>query len=110
MEVKGKLLKKLEVESGVSKTGKDWKSQTCIIDTGEKFNNIVAINCFGDKVKQMNKLTEGNMVNISCNVYSREYNGKYYNKIDGWWFANQDESSTDNKSEFVTSDDNDMPF
>ena len=51
------------------------------------------------------------MVTISCNVYSREYNGKYYNQIDGWFFVNQNETSTDNRSEFVTTDDNDnLPF
>ena len=28
-------------------------------------------------------------VNIKCNVYSREYKGKYYHNIDGYWFSNQ---------------------
>ena len=105
MEVKGKLIKKLQAEAGTSKTtGKSWESQTILVDTEEKYNNIVAIKCFGDKVKQMNKLKEGDMVTISCNVWSREYNGKYYNQIDGWFFVNQNEKSTDNRSEFMTSD------
>lgn len=110
MEVKGKLIKKLQAEAGTSKNGKAWESQTCLVETDDKFNNIVAVKCMGDKVKQMNKLNEGDMVNISCNVYSREYNGKYYNQIDGWWFANQNDSSETNKEKFVTTDDNDMPF
>ena len=110
MEVKGKLIKKLQAEAGTSKNGKTWESQTIIVDTEEKFNNIIAIKCFGDKVKQMNKLKEGDMVAISCNVYSREYNGKYYNQIDGWFFVNQNESPTDNRSEFVTTDDDNLPF
>jgi len=110
MEVKGKLIKKLQAEAGTSKSGKTWESQTCLVDTEEKFNNIIAIKCFGDKVKQMNKLKEGDMVAISCNVYSREYNGKYYNQIDGWFFENQNENPTDNRSEFVTTDDKDLPF
>ena len=60
MEVKGKLIKKLQAEAGTSKSGKPWESQTCLVDTEEKFNNIIAIKCFGDKVKQMNKL-KGNI-------------------------------------------------
>ena len=109
MEVNGKLIKKLQAEAGTSKSGKNWESQTILVDTEEKYNNIVAIKCFGDdKIKQMNKLKEGDMVDISCNVWSREYNGKYYNQIDGWFFVNQNEKSTDNKSEFMTSDD--TPF
>ena len=110
MEVKGKLIKKLQAESGTSKAGKAWESQSCLVETDAKFNNIVAVKCMGDKVKQMNKLNEGDMVTISCNVYSREYNGKYYNQIDGWWFVNQNDSSETNKEKFVTTDDNDMPF
>ena len=110
MEVNGKLIKKLQAEAGTSKkTGKSWESQTILVDTEEKYNNIVAIKCFGDnKIKQMNKLRVGDMVQISCNVYSREFKGKYYNDIDGWQFVNQNEKSTDNRSEFMTSDD--TPF
>mgnify|MGYP003132697440 FL=1 len=110
MEVKGKLIKKLQAEAGTSQSGKTWESQTILVDTEEKFNNIVAIKCFGDKVKKMNKLKEGDMVSVSCNVYSREYNGKYYNQIDGWFFVNQNENLTDNRSEFVTTDDDNLPF
>lgn len=109
MEIKGKLLRKLQAESGTSKTGKTWISQTCIVETEDKFNNIVAIKCAGDeKIKQMNKLKDGSMVNISCNVYSREYNGKFYNNIDGWWFADQSQVDENDTNEFVTSDD--IPF
>ena len=111
MEIKGKLIKKLPAEAGTSKAGKAWESQTCLIDTGEDFNNIVAVKCFGEeKIKQMNKLRENDMVCISCNVYSREYNGKYYNQIDGYWFVNQNDKPTDNREEFVTTDNNDLPF
>jgi len=107
MEVSGKLIKKLDLEKGVSSKGKEWQKQTAIIDTGSDFNNIVAISCFGDKVERMNKLGVGDNVIISCNVYSREYNGKYYHNIDGYWFAREGERT---KEEFVTSDDNDLPF
>ena len=108
MEVKGKLIKILQAEAGTSKNGKAWESQTCLVETDSKFNNLVAIKCMGDKIKQMNKLKEGDMVNISCNVYSREYKGKYYNNIEGWFFTNQNDSPADNRDEFITSDD--MPF
>ena len=41
-------------------------------------------------------------------VYSREYNGKYYHNIDGYWFTNQTESVENNN--MVTPDNDDMPF
>ena len=105
MEVKGKVKMKLDLETGTSKAGKEWQKQSIVIDTGGEFNNIIAVSAFGDKVQKMNMLEEGMTVSILCNVYSREYNGKYYHNIDGYHFTNQS-----NNTEFVTSDEEDMPF
>lgn len=114
MEIIGKLVKKLNQEAGESKAGKPWVKQICIVETDDKYNPHVAIQCFGEeKIKQMNKLEIGMTVNISCNVYSKEYNGKYYNHIDGYWFTDQSNNPEVNKQKngFVTIDDNDdMPF
>jgi hypothetical protein len=87
MEVKGKVKLKLQLESGVSKSGKTWKKQTVVIDTGGEFNNEIAVSAFGDKLDSLNKLEVGMKVKILCNVYSREYNGRYFHNIDGYHFA-----------------------
>ena len=105
MEVRGKVKMKLDFETGTSKAGKEWQKQSIVIDTGGEFNNIIAVSAFGDKVQKMNMLEEGMTVSILCNVYSREYNGKYYHNIDGYHFTNQS-----NNTEFVTSEEEDMPF
>jgi hypothetical protein len=107
MEVKGKLIKKLQAEAGTSKSGKAWSSQICLVETDAKYNPLVAVKAMGDdKIKQLDKLKEGMEVAILCNVYSREYNGKYYNNIDGYHFTNQ--SDAQGASDFITSDD--TPF
>jgi hypothetical protein len=95
MEVTGKLVKKLELETGTSKAGKEWQKQSIVIDTGNDFNNEVCISAFGDKLKQMNKLEIGMEVSVLCNVYSREYNGRYFHNIDGYFFTNQSNKSSD---------------
>ena len=106
MEIKGKLVKVLDLESGTSKSGKEWQKQTVVIDSGEEFNNLTAVSAFGeDKIKNLNKLQVGMTVVILCNIYSREYKGKYYHNIDGYHFANQSDNP-----DFVTSDEQDMPF
>ena len=88
MEVKGTVKLKLELESGVSKSGKTWKKQTVVIDTGGEFNNEIAVSAFGDeKLASLDKLDVGMEVKILCNVYSREYNGRYFHNIDGYHFA-----------------------
>jgi|TARA_R110001583_G_scaffold3104_4_gene20538 hypothetical protein len=95
MEVTGKLVKVLDLESGVSKSGKEWQKQSVVIDTGGEFNNLTAVSAFGDKVDKLNRLELGMDVTILCNVYSREYNGKYYHNIDGYHFTNQSSSQVD---------------
>ena len=54
MEVTGTVLRKLELETGTSKAGKEWKKQSIVIDTGGEFNNEVCVSAFGDKLQQMN--------------------------------------------------------
>ena len=108
MEVTGTVKSILPLETGTSKAGKEWQKQSIVIDTGNDFNNEVCVSAFGDKVGQMNKLEIGMEVSILCNVYSREYNGKYYHNIDGYFFTNQS-----NKSSGVTTNgeaEEDMPF
>ena len=95
MEVTGKLVKVLDLESGVSKSGKEWQKQSVVIDTGGEFNNLTAVSAFGDKVDKLNRLELGMDVVILCNVYSREYQGKYYHNIDGYHFTDQSASQGD---------------
>ena len=118
MEVKGKVKSKLQLESGVSKSGKTWKKQTVVIDTGGEFNNEIAVNAFGAKLDSLNKLEVGMEVKILCNVYSREYNGRYFHNIDGYHFAIMGSEARfemasgnilDNKDTMFNGD-NDSPF
>ena len=95
MEVKGTVKSILPLESGVSKSGKEWKKQSILIDTGGDFNNEIAVSAFGDKIDSMNKLEIGMEVSVLCNVYSREYNGRYFHNIDGYFFTNQSNKSSD---------------
>lgn len=106
MEVKGKVVKKLPIESGISKSEKEWKKQVIVIDTGADYNPEIAIQAFGDdKIKDLNKLSVGDLVLIKCNVSSREYNGKYFHNIDGWFFTKNTKEEG-----VVVPDSEDLPF
>lgn len=87
MEIKGKLIKILELKTGQTKAGKDWQSQSIVLDNGDDFNNEVCVNAFGDKVKSLRDLKIGDEMTILCNIYSREWKGAYYNSIDGYHFT-----------------------
>lgn len=104
MNVIGKLTKKLEVESGISKSGKEWKKQSVVIEqTGTDYNKEVVISFFGDKIKNIKDINEGSDVNVSVNLSSREFKGKYYHNIDGWFVAKIGE-------ETVSPTNDEMPF
>ena len=88
MDVKGTLKLICKAETGTSKAGKEWTKQIIVIDTGADYNPDIAIQAFGDeKIKDLNKLSVGDSVLIKCNVSSREYNGRYFHNIDGYWFS-----------------------
>jgi hypothetical protein len=105
MKITGKLVKKLDRETGTSKSGKSWEKQSILIEqAGTEYNKEVVVSFFGDKVKSLRDINEGSEVNVSINLSSREYNGKYYHNIDGWFIAKMGE-------ETVSSNDNsDLPF
>jgi len=108
MEVSGKVVKKLAVESGVSKSEKVWKKQTVVVNTGADYNPEIAITAFGDdKIKDLDKLNVGDSVLIKCNVSSREYNGRYFHNIDGWFFTKNTKTE---EPESVVAESDDLPF
>ena len=88
MQITGKLVQKLERETGVSKSGKTWEKQSILVEqAGTDYNKEVAISFFGDKIKSLRDVEVGSDVSVSINLSSREYNGKYYHNIDGWFIA-----------------------
>ena len=87
MDIIGKLVQKLERETGVSKVGKPFEKQSIIIEQNTEYNKEVVITFFGDKIKKLRDIEEGSDVSVSINLSSREFNGKYYHNIDGWFIA-----------------------
>jgi len=90
LKVSGKIEKILPVESGTSQSGKDWKKQGFIINTGADFNPTICFSVFGDeKVQKLSENKEGDNVEVSFNVSSREWANKegkvsYFHNLDAW--------------------------
>ena len=105
--INGTIKKILDLEQGTSKSGKEWQKQSFVIEQNTEYNKDVVVNAFGvDKINQLNKFSEGDTIDVMCNVYSREYNGRYYTSLDGYWFANKNAETHKNTQE----DENDLPF
>ena len=108
MQITGKLVQKLDRETGTSKSGKSWEKQSIMIEqAGTDYNKEVVVSFFGDKIKNLRDIEVGSEVSVSINLSSREYNGRYYHNIDGWFIAKLGEETVGNN--FVTGDE-DMPF
>ena len=107
MELKGKIESKLKRETGTSKAGKEWTKQTIVIDNGDQYNPNVAISFFGDdKVKMLENFKEGQDVSIGVNISSKEFNGKWYNQIDGWMIKAADQT----KNTPIVEEEDSLPF
>lgn len=83
LEVKGKLLQKLDVVSGESAKGK-WEKQEFIIETDDQFPKKVCMNVWGDKLSMLEKVAVGDSVIVSVNLESREFHGRWYTDIKAW--------------------------
>jgi hypothetical protein len=84
-KIQGKLTQILPLESGQSKSGKEWKKQSFVIDTGDQYNPNVCFSLFGDnKIELLNHVTIGQDIEVSFNVSSREYQGKWFHNLDPW--------------------------
>jgi hypothetical protein len=82
LQISGKLIQLLPLQTGESKNG-TWKKQDIIIETQAQYPKKVCISIWGDKINE-SILKVGNMLNISFDIESREYNGRWYTDIKAW--------------------------
>lgn len=85
LELEGKIIRKLNVQSGVSARG-NWSKQEFIIEYQEgNFPSQACFNVWGeDKVKDLERFQIGDSVKVSFNISSREYNGRWYTDLRAW--------------------------
>lgn len=83
LTITGKIIQVLEPQSGTSKAGNAWRKQEYVLETTDNYPKKIFFNFFGDRVDQ-NKLNIGDLVNLSFDIESREWNGRWYTDIRGW--------------------------
>jgi len=115
MDISGKIIQLLPVQTGQGKNG-TWKKQEFILETGDTYPKKVCIAVWGDKV-DMGSLKTGDMVDVSFDVESREYNGRWYTDVKAWKVASKKSGSTGNNTGMPESStdippagDDDLPF
>lgn len=82
MDVKGKVVQLLALQTGMGKMGQ-WKKQEFIVETEGQYPKKICLSAWGDKVDQF-RLTVGDKVSVSVDLESREYNGRWYTEARAW--------------------------
>ena len=83
MEVTGKIIVALPEVGGTSQKGNAWKKREYVLETQETYPRKIFFNFFGDRVDQY-PLQVGQVVKISFDIDSREYNGRWYVEVRAW--------------------------
>ena len=85
LDLSGKVIQILPMESGEGRTGQQWKKQYFVIEYMDgNYPKKVCIMLWGDKTDILKSVQPGSDVKVSFNVESREYNGRWYTDIKAW--------------------------
>lgn len=96
MDIKGKIIKKMEPQSGVSKAGNNWKKQEYVLETVDTaYPRQVKFDFFGERADTYN-LEVGDLITLSYDIESREFNGRWYTDIRGFKAVKEDPNSAGN--------------
>ena len=84
MEVVGKIIQVLPIQEGVGRNGNPWKVQPYVLETLDQYPRKVHFEVFGeDRIKQ-NPCEIDQLVTVSFDIESREFNGRWYTSIRAW--------------------------
>ena len=80
MEIEGKIILDLGLQSGVSKAGNQWKKKEWVLETFGQYPRKVKFHVFGDRVDTLD-IQVGNSYTLSVDVESREFNERWYTDV-----------------------------
>jgi len=84
MDVVGKIIQVLPAQEGVGRNGNPWKVQPYVLETLDQYPRKVHFEVFGeDRIKQ-NPCDVDQLVTVSFDIESREFNGRWYTSIRAW--------------------------
>jgi hypothetical protein len=82
MDINGKIIKLLDKQTGQGKNG-TWEKQEYVLETEGQFPKKVCFNLWGDRIAKFS-LKEGDIVTVSFDLESREFNNRWYTDVRAW--------------------------
>lgn len=90
MEVVGKIIQVLPLQEGVGRNGNPWKLQAYVLETLDQYPRKVHFEVFGEDRVKNNPAAMDQLVTVSFDIESREFNGRWYTSIRAWKIAQGD--------------------
>ena len=79
MRITARVQKIIDVQSGTSKNGNQWKKQSLLVSQSDNsFNDELMIDMWNDSIKEVE---EGTTYDFDIIIKSKEWNGKYYTNV-----------------------------
>jgi hypothetical protein len=82
MDIKGKVIQILPLQTGEGKNG-PWKKQEFIIEVPGRFPKKVCFSMWGDNITQF-PVNMGEDITVFFDLESREYNSRWYTEAKAW--------------------------
>ena len=93
MEVTGTVIF-TETQSGTSKAGRPWQKKVFAIEYMEgTYTKHLVFDLFGEERIKNNPFRKGQIVTVSYDIESSEYNGRWYTTCTAWRVAKFDPSA-----------------
>lgn len=84
MEIIGKVISIMPIVTGTSKAGNAYSIKSFVIETQETYPKKVCIELFGDQRINDNPIAVDQVITVSFDLESREFNGKWYTSVRAW--------------------------
>lgn len=84
MDIVGKIIQVLPLQEGIGKSGNPWKVQGYVLETQEQYPRKVQFEVFGEDRIKNNMCNVDDIVTVSFDIESREFNGRWYTSIRAW--------------------------
>ena len=114
MELKGTIKNVLPTDKGLTKDGKEWQKQLFVVANNDGYEGKEVIYCFEifgeEKVQKFNKFNKvGDVVDVSFNISTNEWNGKYFTSLQAWKVFKAETQAPAEQFE-PAEEGNDLPF
>lgn len=84
MQLTGKIIKMMPIESGISPTGKAWRKRVFLMETLDRYPKQVCFEVKNYNIDKFAAVMVGSVVTVDIELQSWEWNYRYYTTVTAW--------------------------